>query len=68
MMSHVFERFYRGEDAWGTSGLGLGLPIAKALVEAQDGRLTIDSQVDRGSVVTIVLPQAIAPSLDSEAA
>ena len=68
MLSHVFERFYRGEDARDTSGLGLGLPIAKALVEAQDGRLTIDSQVDRGSVVTVALPQAVAPSLDSGAA
>ena len=68
MLSHVFERLYRGENARDTSGLGLGLPIAKALVEAQDGRLTIDSQVDRGSVVTVALPQAVALSLDSEAA
>jgi two-component system OmpR family sensor kinase len=68
MMSHVFERFCRGEDTRDTPGLGLGLPIAKALVEAQGGKLTIDSQVDRGSVVTVTLPQAVAPNVDSEAA
>jgi two-component system OmpR family sensor kinase len=68
ILSHVFERFYRGEDAGETSGLGLGLPIAKALVEAQDGKLTVESQVDQGSVVTVTLPQAAARSLDSGAA
>jgi two-component system OmpR family sensor kinase len=67
VLCHLFERFYRGEDARETSGLGLGLPIAKALVEAQDGRLTIDSQVDRGSVVTVILPQAVDGGRDLEA-
>lgn len=56
-LPRIFERFYRGEEAQVKSGIGLGLPIAKALVEAQNGTLTIESQVGQGSVATVTLPQ-----------
>ncbi len=39
---------------------GLGLPLAKALVEAQGGRLTIDAGRDRGTTVRFTLPRALA--------
>jgi signal transduction histidine kinase len=39
-------------------GAGLGLPLAKALVELHGGRLTIDSRLDAGTSVTVVLPAA----------
>jgi signal transduction histidine kinase len=58
MLPRIFERFYRGEEARAKPGIGLGLPIAKALVEAQGGSIAIDSEVGRGSVVTVTLPQA----------
>ena len=58
VLTHVFERFYRGEDVHNTSGLGLGLPIAKALIETQNGTIAIESQVHQGSVVTLTLPHA----------
>jgi PAS domain S-box-containing protein len=37
-------------------GSGLGLPLVKHLVEAQDGTLKIDSQIDKGTTVTITFP------------
>jgi signal transduction histidine kinase len=61
VLPHIFERFYRGEAARAESGTGLGLAIAKALVEAQNGTLTVESQVGQGSVFTVTLPQAAFP-------
>jgi signal transduction histidine kinase len=60
-MSHLFERFHRGTGARGRPGLGLGLPIAKALVEAQNGTLTVESQPGEGSTFTVTLPATEAP-------
>lgn len=57
--SRVFDRFHRtgargsGEDA----ALGLGLPLAKQFVEAHDGTILLQSQVGRGTTVTITLPR-----------
>jgi len=59
MLPHVFERFYHGISASGRSSIGLGLAIARALVEAQNGTITVDSQVGQGSVFTVTLPQAV---------
>jgi signal transduction histidine kinase len=57
----LFERFSRGGASAGEDGAGLGLSIAKALVEAQDGTLTIGSQPGEGSVFSMTLPQADMP-------
>jgi two-component system, OmpR family, sensor kinase len=56
----IFERFYRGESATGQPNIGLGLAIAKALVEAQGGTIAVESQLERGSVFTVTLPQALS--------
>jgi signal transduction histidine kinase len=42
-------------------GIGLGLAIAKALVEAQGGTIAVESQVEQGSVFTVSLPRAVHP-------
>jgi two-component system OmpR family sensor kinase len=65
VLPHIFERFYRGDEAWTKPGLGLGLPIAKALVEAQNGTISVGSQVGQGSVVTVTVPQAFVDRQDS---
>ena len=61
-LPHLFERFYRGNSTPGKdgadSGSGLGLSIAKGLVEAQHGHISISSQVGQGTTVSLLLPDA----------
>ena len=54
----IFERFYRSDDPSTRSrdGTGLGLAIAKSLVEGMDGRITVLSKPNEGSIFTITLP------------
>jgi signal transduction histidine kinase len=55
-LAHVFERFYRAEDTATIQGFGLGLPIAKSLVEAMDGEIAIESVIGKGSILSITFP------------
>lgn len=50
---HIFKRFYRSKYAKDTPGIGLGLPLAKAIVERQGGTLTASSEPGAGAVFTI---------------
>jgi signal transduction histidine kinase len=54
-LSRVFERFYRGRNAT-VSGSGLGLPIAKRIVESHGGRIAVRSVVGSGTEVDVTLP------------
>lgn len=55
--SRLFERFYRVAGGHG-EGLGLGLYIARLLVEAHGGRIWVESEVGRGSTFRFTLPLA----------
>lgn len=59
-LPRVFEPFFRGSNIHEMRGLGLGLPIAKAAIEANGGTITIDSKAGAGTTVTISLPQVTA--------
>jgi two-component system, OmpR family, sensor kinase len=61
-MEHVFERFYRTEDNRETAGFGLGLPIARSLVEGMGGTITIKSGQESGSTITMCF---LKPSFSS---
>jgi two-component system sensor histidine kinase BaeS len=57
-LPHVFERFWRGRAAAGTSGSGIGLAIAAELARAHGGTLTAASQPGKGTTLTLTLPRA----------
>jgi len=59
-LPHIFERFFRGErpSTMQIPGTGLGLAIAKEIIDLHGGRITVESQVDVGSVFTVWLPLA----------
>lgn len=61
-LPHVFERFYRSEHSRGSAyqGAGLGLAIARALIEAQHGQIAIESKEHVGTRVHVTLPLATA--------
>jgi signal transduction histidine kinase len=56
-LPHVFDRFYRGDDARTGDSTGLGLAIAQELTEAQNGTITVESEVGQGSVFTLMFPK-----------
>jgi two-component system, OmpR family, sensor histidine kinase KdpD len=57
----IFDKFYRGkEQREVVQGTGMGLPIAKAIVEAHGGTISVTSQLEHGSVFTFTLPAARA--------
>jgi two-component system, OmpR family, sensor histidine kinase BaeS len=57
-LPHVFERFWRGRAAAGTSGSGIGLAIAAELARAHGGRLAAASQPGQGTTLTLTVPGA----------
>jgi two-component system, OmpR family, manganese sensing sensor histidine kinase len=59
-LANLFDRFYRVDPArtqTATGGSGLGLAIAQVIVENHAGTIQIDSEINQGTTVTVVLPQ-----------
>lgn len=48
-LHHIFKRFYRSRFSEDTQGIGLGLPLAKAVVEAHNGTIEVDSRLGEGT-------------------
>jgi signal transduction histidine kinase len=53
VLPHIFNRFYKSRDS---SGTGLGLPIARHLVEAHGGKISAGSQPGQGTIIRFTLP------------
>lgn len=52
-LHHIFKRFYRSRFSKDTQGIGLGLPLAKAVVEAHNGTIEVDSTLGIGTSFTM---------------
>ncbi len=55
-LSRIFEQFYTGDHSRKGRGVGLGLAIAKRIIEAHGGSITVSSKVGEGATFTIYLP------------
>jgi len=62
-LDRVFDRFYKADEARGADGRGsgLGLSIAKAIVERHGGRISVQSEPGRETVFEVLLPLNTAP-------
>ena len=50
---HIFKRFYRSKHSLNVQGVGLGLPLAKSIIEGQGGLISVQSEVTKGTTFTI---------------
>ena len=58
----IWDRLYRGDKSRNEKGLGLGLSLVKAVVQAHGGRVEVTSDVAKGSVLTMYLPARTHPA------
>ncbi len=67
-VSHIFERFYRSDKARNgeTGGSGLGLSIAKWIIDAHEGRIEVLSRPDIGTRFTVTFPKTMNVIIDEE--
>lgn len=63
-MDKIFERFYRvkNEKTRFITGTGLGLPIVKGIVDSMNGYINVESEVNRGTTFTVLLPLKKIPA------
>jgi two-component system sensor histidine kinase KdpD len=59
--SRVFDKFFRGQHAGGHTGAGLGLAIARGIVEAHGGEITAEARPEGGALFRFTLPLAAEP-------
>lgn len=52
-LHHIFKRFYRSRFSKDTQGIGLGLPLAEAIIEGHDGTIEVESEEQKGTVFVI---------------
>ena len=54
--SRVFDRFYRADSSRSSQGSGLGLALVKSIMDLHGGSAVVESEVDRGTTVTLTFP------------
>jgi signal transduction histidine kinase len=60
---HIFEQFFRGRDVEGVSGTGLGLSVARSIIEAHEGKIDVESPyegVEHGARFTVHIPRHLS--------
>lgn len=58
-LNRIYDPFFRGENVQGIKGHGLGLSLARKIIQLHHGSLSIDSVIDSGTSVSIFLPSKI---------
>jgi len=56
-LNHIFKRFYRSRFSQNTQGAGIGLALAKTIVEMHGGFISVESELQKGSAFTVHLPR-----------
>jgi PAS domain S-box-containing protein len=57
-LQHMFERFFRARNAQNIQGTGLGLHIVSKYVELLHGKISLDSELNKGTTFTVIVPNA----------
>ena len=55
-LPHIFEGFYRGKSTKESTGHGIGLAVARQIVEAHGGSIMVDSEVNKGTTFSVIFP------------
>lgn len=61
-LSKLFKRFSQGTTQKRSAGTGLGLYLSRQIVEAHGGKIWAESEVSRGSVFSVMIPEALCPT------
>jgi two-component system phosphate regulon sensor histidine kinase PhoR len=56
-LPYIFDSFFRGLGTEKKEGSGLGLAVVKAIIEGHGGRISVESELGKGSIFTVVLPK-----------
>ena len=65
-INRIFDYFFRENKAENKSGTGIGLALTNLCVKAIGGRITVDSQLDKGSEFTVTMPLQKLPDLENQ--
>ena len=63
-LDYIFDRFYQGQNGseYRASGTGIGLSLVKEIVELHNGRITVESTIDKGTMFTLIFPDCSSNS------